>query len=573
VLILVRQRGALFGAVIRALKNAGVAVAGADRLVLTEHIAIIDLMALADALLLTQDDLALAVALKSPLFGFDDDLLFELAWERRASLRATLAAGAADRAEFAAADALLRRCEARARLDSPFAFFAWLLGPEQGRRKILARLGLEAADALDEFLELALEYERHEAPSLQGFVAWLRGAATVVKRDMETARDEVRVMTVHGAKGLEAPVVILADTTTPPKGSHPPTLLEIEGASGTPTGIVWAGRRDQDVGAVAMARQAALDENEHEYRRLLYVAMTRAAERLIVCGCHGKKKPTPECWYDLIRRGLDGQPGFEEFRDGDTTKWRYRKAAETTSAQCAAVACPQPPLKQEGRTVVDPPAWLTTPVPAESAHSVMVSPSSAYEEALAPQAPRQRNAAQEQAQAQALARGTLIHRLLQSLPDIEPARREAVALSFLARAGAAFSMDERNRFVGQTLAIFADPRFAQLFAPGSRAEVPIVGRLRSTRGSEILVSGQIDRLAITPHAALIADYKTNRDPPTNVDAAPPAYVGQLALYRAVLSKIYPDRPIRVALVWTELPDLMELPADMLDQALVRITSA
>jgi ATP-dependent helicase/nuclease subunit A len=171
-----------------------------------------------------------------------------------------------------------------------------------------------------------------------------------------------------------------------------------------------------------------------------------------------------------------------------------------------------------------------------------------------------------------LARGTLIHRLLQSLPDIEPARREGAAHSFLARCGAAFGIDERSLFVGQALAIFADARFAELFAPGSRAEVPIVGRLARTRGSEILVSGQIDRLAVTPHAVLIADYKTNRDPPTNVEAAPPAYVGQLALYRAALSKIYPDRPIRAALVWTELPDLMELPADLLDQALVRITS-
>jgi ATP-dependent helicase/nuclease subunit A len=603
VLILVRQRGALFGAIIRALKNAGVAVAGADRLVLTQHIAIIDLMALADALLLTQDDLALAVALKSPLFGFDDDLLFELAWERRASLRATLAARAADRVEFAAADALLRRCDVRARHERPFAFFAWLLGPEQGRGKIFARLGLEAADALDEFLELALQYETHETPSLQGFVAWLRSATTVVKRDMETTRDEVRVMTVHGAKGLEAPVVILADTTTPPKGSHPPTLLEIE-----PTCVVWAGRRDQDVGAVAMARQAALDENEHEHRRLLYVAMTRAAERLIVCGCHGKKKPNADCWYDLVRKGLDSLPGFEEIRDGDTTKWRYRKAGESTAAQ---PACAHPPLQGEGRTAegspgwgdgaaaddgdavtdsdavfveglspppgpltraADLPAWLTTPAPAEAGHSTLVSPSSAYDEAVAPHAaPRQRNAVQEQAQAQALARGTLIHRLLQSLPDIEPARRDAAAHGFLARAGAAFSMDERHLFVGQALAIFADPRFAELFAPGSRAEVPIVGRLGSTRGSEILVSGQIDRLSITPHAVLIADYKTNRDPPTNVDEAPRAYVGQLALYRAVLSKIYPDRPIRAALVWTELPDLMELPADMLDQAIVRIT--
>src|SRR5262249_55835739 len=184
----------------------------------------------------------------------------------------------------------------------------------------------------------------------------------------------------------------------------------------------------------------------------------------------------------------------------------------------------------------DLPAWLTTPAPTESKHSVMVSPSSAYEEAVAPRvSPRQRNAAQEQAQAQALARGTLIHRLLQSLPDIEPARREAAALSFLARASAAFSVDERHLFVGRTLAIFADPRFAELFAPGSRAEVPIVGRLRSTRGSEILVSGQIDRLVTTPHAVLIADYKTNRHPPTNFHQTPQASLGHLPLHPPALT--------------------------------------
>jgi ATP-dependent helicase/nuclease subunit A len=587
VLILVRQRGPLFGAIIRALKNAGVAVAGADRLVLTEHIAIVDLVALADAVLLPHDDLALAIALKSPLFGFDDDLLFELAWGRRVGLREALAARAAERAEFATADALLSRCAVQARHESPFAFFAWLLGPEQGRRKIFARLGLEAADALDEFLELALEYERHEAPSLQGFVAWLRGATTVVKRDMETTRDEVRVMTVHGAKGLEAPVVILADTTTPPKGSHQPSLLEInpppyppplagegrEGVPGAPACMVWAGRRDQDVDAVAAARQAVLDENEHEHRRLLYVAMTRAAEHLVVCGCHGKTKPKLGCWYDLVRKGLDGQPGFEEIRDGEATKWRYRK---TAAPAWAPAASPSPNRSPQQQTSVGGgekklPAWLTSPAPAESGGSVVVSPSSVSDEAVVMQAPRQQSAAQEQAQARALARGTLIHRLLQSLPDIKPARRETAAHSFLSRAGAEFSLEERNLFVSRALAIFADPLFASLFAPGSRAEVPIVGRLTRPDGPEIRVSGQIDRLAITAQAVLIADYKTNRDPPETVEAAPPAYVGQLALYRAVLGTIYPDRPIRAALVWTEIPDLMELPAAMLDQAVVRIT--
>src|SRR5262249_55583372 len=198
VLVLVRQRGALFEAVIRALKKRGIAVAGADRLVLTEHVAVVDMMALADALLLPDDDLALAIALKSPLFGLTEDELFQLAWARKGTLRAALAAQARDDLTFAAAAALLDRCTAQARSASPFGFYAWLLGAASGRAKFLRRLGPEATDALDEFLELALDYERREAPSLQGFMAWLRAAETEIKRDMEITRDEVRVMTVHG---------------------------------------------------------------------------------------------------------------------------------------------------------------------------------------------------------------------------------------------------------------------------------------------------------------------------------------------------------------------------------------
>ena len=257
ILVLVRQRGAVFEAILRALKEAGIAVAGADRLMLTEHIAVMDLMVLADTLLLPQDDLALATVLRSPLFGFDDDALFELAWNRKGSLRAALAAKAGDDARLAEAAAQLDRLAVAARRQTPFSFYAHLLGAEGGRRRMLARLGAEAADALDEFLNLALEYERRETPSLQGFVAWLRAARAEVKRDMEIARDEVRVMTVHGAKGLEAPIVILADTTTQPAGPRPPRLLTVPAAQAppdTPDRIVWVGRKDIDVAPVRAAR-------------------------------------------------------------------------------------------------------------------------------------------------------------------------------------------------------------------------------------------------------------------------------------------------------------------------------
>ena len=228
VLILVRQRGPMFEAVIRALKQAQIEVAGADRLLLNEHIAIMDLLVLGDALLLPDDDLALATALKSPLFGFDDDKLFKLAYQRKGSLRSALRARTGEDAAFAPAAAELDALEQKARTLSPFELYAHVLGASKGRARILARLGTEASDPLDEFLNLALSYEQRETPSLQGFLNWIRAAQSEVKRDMEMARDEVRVMTVHGAKGLEAKNVILIDhTTTRPEGAHPPRLLTV----------------------------------------------------------------------------------------------------------------------------------------------------------------------------------------------------------------------------------------------------------------------------------------------------------------------------------------------------------
>ena len=246
-LVLVRQRGPLFDAIIRALKDHHIPVAGADRLVLTEHIAVMDLMVLADALLLPDDDLALATVLKSPLFGLDDADLFEIAWQRKA--RFARRCGARRRRNRALPRRRARSTASprgRGRCRSPSMRACW--GPKRAASAFLARLGHEADDALDEFLNLALDYERRETPSLQGFIAWLRAAQTNVKRDMEITRNEVRVMTVHGAKGLEAPIVILADTTTPPAG--PPqrqprlVVLASDGAPpGSPDRFAWVARQ------------------------------------------------------------------------------------------------------------------------------------------------------------------------------------------------------------------------------------------------------------------------------------------------------------------------------------------
>ena len=551
VLVLVRQRGPLFEAIIRALKNLGLPVAGADRLVLTEHIAVMDLMALADALLLRDDDLALASVLKSPLIGINEEQLFALAWDRKTSLRAALGIKAKDDADFAVAKNTLDELAQAAHRLTPFGFFMHVLGAKRGRAKLLARLGLEANDALDEFLNLALDYQRRETPSLQGFLPWLRAAQSEVQRDMEMARDEVRVMTVHGAKGLEANTVVLADTTTPPTGPRDPRLLQF--ATGE---LVWATARGNDVGAMADARGQAQAAARDEYLRLLYVAMTRPKERLVICGTQGERKIPDGCWYQRVDEELRDDCVREPADDDDGEVLRFRKGAAPEQYKQR-----EPALAPAGLSSV--PRWLTVDAsPARTAVRTITPSSIMVDEG---------RRASTGGAAQALLRGSLAHRLLQSLPDISADRRRKVADDYLVRAGGNLPPQERVKLADEVMLVLDDARFHKLFTSGSRAEVPIVGNL-SLDGETLRVSGQVDRLSVTRAAVLIADFKTNRPAPRKITDVPPAYIRQLALYRAVLQKLYPDRPVSAALIWTEVPDLMELSVQVLDGALAQVTS-
>src|SRR5580700_10068969 len=397
VLVLVRRRGNLFDAVIQALKHAGIPVAGADRLKLTEHIAIIDLMNLADALLLPQDDLALAVALKSPLFGLTDDELFELAWQRKGSLRESLGSHAGDD-KFQDALRRLEQYEQRFAHETPFSFYAWLLGGDGGRNRILRRLGHEANDALDEFLELALNHERKAPASLQGFMAWLRAADTEVKRDMEISRDEVRVMTVHGAKGLEAAVVFLVDTTSSPSDTQRLRLIHLPHGNGSEV-VVWAGRKADDPAPVAAARLVMLGETEDEYRRLLYVAMTRAADRLVVGGCKpGNMNSVRKlCWYDLIGKGLASSLLREqtiETPDGPVKRYSRPEDGPTAEGGAAAPTLGAP---------IALPAWLRTALPAPPSAGDLLRPSDTGED----KGYRVRSGEPVELRARAIQRGTL----------------------------------------------------------------------------------------------------------------------------------------------------------------------
>jgi ATP-dependent helicase/nuclease subunit A len=367
-------------------------------------------------------------------------------------------------------------------------------------------------------------------------------------------------MTVHGAKGLEASVVFLVDTTSSPSDTQRLRLIHLPDGRGGKV-VVWAGRKAEDPAPVAQARQAMLADTEDEYRRLLYVAMTRAADRLIVGGCMPGNTNTVRrnSWYDLIDKGL-GQSGLQEqtIETPDGPIKRFSRAAD----ELPAAGTPAVAARSAASALPD---WLVTPLPARNSLDNLLRPSDA---GGAGRGVKSGESVLERSRA--MQRGTLVHRLLQSLPDVAPGRRRDAASAYLARNAIGWSEGERNELAENVMALIDDPRFAAVFAAGSRAEVSIVGRLELP--GRPLVSGQIDRLVVTDKEVLIVDFKTNHSPPTDRALAPPVYVRQLALYRAVLGKLYPQRAIRAALVWTEAPDFMEILAPALDAALASLDS-
>jgi ATP-dependent helicase/nuclease subunit A len=538
VLVLVRRRNRFFDACVRAFKDAGVPVAGADRMVLADQIAVMDLMSLARFCLMPADDLSLAEALKSPLYGFDDDDLFALARERKRHLWATLRARASERAKWAAAAQELSALLARADFVAPYELFADLLNARDGRRRMLARLGPDAADPLDEFLAACLSYERAEPASLQGFLAWFEAGGTDVKRDMEQGRDEVRVMTVHGAKGLEADIVFLPDTCTPPGASEP-----IAWSGDVP---LWPPGGNAAQPAVKAARDMARAREQAEYRRLLYVAMTRARDRLYVCGWTGKGGLKPGSWYALVEPALRSDPKAVEVETPDGPVWRIDMPTTIVDDPPRAPAAVRPaaPL----------PAWAQDK--AAPVEPVPPRP-------LAPSRPETEPASVSPLGTDAgfgFLRGRLVHRLLQTLPDLPAADRQAAALRLLARPAYGLAPAQIEEIARETLTVLADPQFAPAFEGSAIAEAPIVARLGARA-----IAGRIDRLAVRADGVFVVDYKTNRPPPASVADVSPVYIGQLAAYRAALAPLFPGRAIRCALLWTYAPRLMEVPGEMLDR--------
>ncbi len=555
ILILIRHRDELVTEITREMKKLGIPVAGADRMVLTRAQAVSDLLALCDALLLPEDDLAFAQFLASPLGDLSDASLMQLAAARHMPLYAVLAARQAEQQEWAAAQSFFSQLRSRVDFIPPYALLMEALGPLGGRARLLARLGPEAAEPIDELLAEALSFAAREPASLQKFIFQLRQSGAEIKREAESGSDIVRIMTVHGAKGLQAPLVILPDTAGMPKTDEKLFWLTPP-QSDTPVPI-YCPRKELRPQAVAQAIAQDKAAKLEEYNRLLYVALTRAEDELIICGAKPKNALQDACWFESVRRGFDrlAVPVDADGRRSYATPQTAPPDRETAStAPAAAVVIPA--------WAGSAPRWQSTPPAAETTRPEPLAPSRNTEDEArraVTASPLSENLGKlRQARAAALAKGRMVHALLQHLPAIPAPRRAQAAEAYLAHAAAELTQPARTAICRSVLSILDDPTLQPLFGPQSRAEAPITGVI-----GDVEIGGLIDRLAIGGSEILLADFKTDRQPPQDIEAIPAAYLRQLSAYTALLAQIYPTHRISCVLIWTANARSMQVPVHLL----------
>jgi ATP-dependent helicase/nuclease subunit A len=557
VLLRGRKRGGFAPALVRELKKRSIPVGGIDRMVLADELAVQDMLALAGWLLLPDDDLTLAALLKSPLIGLDEDALFELAHGRgKASLHAALMAHRGSATDVGRVADWLAAQAAELDFITPYGLFADVLGapgpldPRAGRARILARLGPDAGDPLDELLNAALEHEKLNPPSLQGFVHWLRQGGAEIKREAEAAGNVVRIMTVHGAKGLQAPIVILPDTTRKTQDSKTLRWFE-DGDAPLP---VWAPQtKGFEAPALTAQRQADQAREAEEEHRLLYVALTRAEDRLIICGWNSAKNLPPGCWYDLVAQGFARLPGHETSSFDPAGFGDDPKLLSLSTPQTAPPRLEDPLLASAAEA--RPPAWAWQKL-AEEAPAGSLAPSALPGEQETPAtAPRP---AQDPLGLR-FRRGRLVHALLQSLPEYPEAGWEELSRRFLARRAPGLSAAEQEATLQEVLGLLRQGWMREALGAGSLAEAPLAGEVNGR-----LIAGQVDRLKIEADRVLVLDYKTNRPPPEQVAEVAPLYLRQMAAYRALLRAAFPGRVVECALVWTYGARFMALPDAVLD---------
>lgn len=539
ILILVRSRGELASLIVARLFQRRVPVAGIDRLFLSKPFAVRDLLAAITFAVQPLDDLNLANLLVSPLIGWDQQQLFDLAYGReKMSLWRTLRMRADEREDFATAHALLGELLAMADYTTPSQFLETILsGPIGGRRKLYRRLGLAARDPIDELMTAALEFERNEVPSLERFHAWFSRGDVEIQRDPSERSNAVRVMTVHGAKGLEAPYVILADATADPENL---------GQRNAPLDFAGFGQSVPVVRPKKAELVAPFDRNVElqkerdlqEHWRLLYVALTRASERLVIAGIEPSREISDNSWHRRVETALHalGAAAQEDSRWGTALRYRGVLASMRVKPRSARLQVPVPVV----------PAWALAPAPAEPRPPRPLAPSqvAADREPSLPPSPALRAAAR---------RGTLIHQLLERLPEVPCGQRRGRALSWLEDAAGISDAAAREEIAEQVCSVLADSHFAAAFGVNSLGEAPLAATLPDGR----VIAGTADRLLIEDRRVSVIDFKTGRVPASDADI-PASHRAQMQAYRDALQVIFPERDVRAALLYTAGPKLFEL---------------
>lgn len=550
VLILVQSRSTLFQEIIRALRLVGVPTPGADRLAVTGHIAVLDLLALIDVLLNPADDLQLAALLRSPLFDFTEDDLFHLASTRadHQTLWSALLATTQPAARAAADRLTLWRSNLD--LERPFEFLTGVLYAHQGLKRFHARLGTEVDEVISEFLELALSHEQGEQPSLQGFAADMRQRNVSIKRELAEGGGGVRVMTVHGAKGLEAPIVIMADAASKPATKQIGSPVYIVNAAPGPL-LIHASSQRQHVAETQKIKDEIDANLFEEYWRKLYVAMTRAEDELYVTGALTLNGKPDGSWYEAIVSALSVESETVVSANDDV-------ALVYPAMRPAPIPVAASTTVETQTTTWTDPAPLPTFAPAP-----IVSPSRARE-TQGGEPPLSTFAEQVRDAETARKSGIALHALLQHLgkvdrplwPKVIPRALEALLPDL---------PDEQDRLAQKARSILERPELALIFGPDSRAELPfLLNVLR--QGEPIRLSGRIDRLIVDAYGVLVIDYKSDAEVPGSPSEVPEKYLTQLSLYALVASQLFPGRPVRAAILWTELESLMNLPPELLDKA-------
>ena len=547
ILVLVRKRDRFVTALTRAMKNEGLAVAGSDRLKLTEHIAVEDLLALGRFVLMPQDDLSLAAFLKSPLFGISEQALFDLSVDRKRKSLWQQVSYLANENNAPAKDIFkkINQLLKSSRTLPVYEFYAQLLGPMGGRKAFMRHLGNEVEEILDAFLNQCLAYDQIGRRGLEDFIARLTGSAPDIKRELDLGQDEIRIMTVHASKGLEAPIVFLVDSCGPAfSANHRPAVMKV--SIEEEESFLWQPTKDDGIGITQSSLASVQQRAEEEYRRLLYVGMTRAADRLIVCGYKGSADLKYSHWHPMVWQALEG--GSQEILDADGLSTAIRWVGN----EIGSAREPKPHQSIEKSSAKPLPDWILTKPALEPPPPRPLTPSGAYftiEEDIG----GIKFAPLEVSRGDAAMRGSVSHKLLQYLPEYAPDQRRSVAESYIARLGLASGTTEN--LVEDVMAILEHGDFAPIFSENSQAEVSIAGHINLKSGRR-LISGQIDRLLVKDDHVWIIDYKTGRQIPANAEEISGSYLSQLALYQHIIAQVYPNKAVKCALLWAEGPKLM-----------------